>query len=195
MEFWVITIFFLSILGILFRFEWKKMTGEIEYLTINSKIDKNNSEVLTRLIQNLFLKNDLNLKDLSQLSRQFFDKDDLIKFGWGKTSLYSIDSFFNEEEDGPTQILIPKKESGVNKDLKTKEFERQISKLNKLEISNWDESGKEENQWLMEARRDFFIKNFPAKINILLDRYQIQSNLSNEELMSIFIKRFSALIK
>ena len=185
----LIIIFIGTIIGTAFYLDWRKLKNENLYLEQQREIDRHNASRLTTLIQNLLLEEDLNLMNLSRLSRQFFNTDDLIKYGWEKTTHYNTDTFFYKEEEGPS-LIYPKKGEKLSDD-----HYKLARELNKLAREHWNEDGEEENRELMEARRNFFIKHFPSKIYELADKYNNQNYLLDEKTVSAFIKRFSNLIK
>lgn len=189
MGLYVITILIGSIAGILFYNDWKKMKRYNLYLEEQSRVDKRNMSTIMTLIQNLFLEEEFSLKKLSKLSREFFDEDDLVKYGWKSNSLFDNDRFFDEELDGPETMATSGRGAGINE-----EIDRLTRQMDESSINEWNEYGKEENKELMEARRDFFIKNFLFKIDEMNTDYRSQF-LVSEKSTSTFIRRFSNLVK
>lgn len=191
MGYLIFTIIILIVVLYIVNNQLKSARRSYEVLLSEGQQARKDIRKIIKTINVLLLNNtDLGLRDLSILSRNLFEKDDLIKYKWKELTGYKVDEFFEEEGDPPQPIVINKIEDPIDEEL-NKLFKKNFQ----IEKKEWKESGEKMNTYLMIARRDFFIKNFPNKIRDISLNYSFDLNGNESELLDGFIKRMSSILK
>ena len=70
-------------------------------LSLKKSIDsyKHEKVVLLNLIDHLFFSEKLSLEEQSEMSRQFFNKEDLVKYQWTTLTKYNGEDFFETDAE------------------------------------------------------------------------------------------------
>ena len=142
-------------------------------VSLKKSIDsyKHEKAVLLNLIDHLFFSEKLSLEEQSEMSRQFFNKEDLVKYQWTTLTKYNGEDFFETDAE---PSLDDSEDDGEFKEYLKEEYEYEVNKVNALR----------------QCRRDFFVLNFAKKM------YELDGYLLEGESLILtcgrFIKRYTA---
>ena len=146
-------------------------------LNKSTEFHQHQNEVLLNLINNLFFSEKLRLEEQSEMSRNFFNIEDLIKYGWATSTRYTDEQFLKNDED-PIQNEFDDTDDDEFKAYLEEEYQEEL----------------EDASFLRKCRRDFLVLNFSKKIFELRNGYFSETEFSNLK-YGRFVKRFTGLLK